>query len=194
MSADDSSGLSRRDFVRGAVGAGAVAAASGSATAQEGPVVDMTDGLKFAPEEIEVTPGTTITWENVGSVDHSVTAYEDDIPEDAEYWASGGFDSESAARDGWPSEGAIAGGESYQYTFETEGTYEYVCIPHEAAGMLGSVVVSTDAGSEGGGEPSGPVLPDSAKTLVVATVGAMVSTLALAFFFLKYGGDYGEVE
>ena len=27
----------------------------------------------------------------------------------------------------------------YTHTFETTGTHEYVCIPHEAAGMDGSI-------------------------------------------------------
>jgi hypothetical protein len=35
-------------------------------------------------------------------------------------------------------------------------------------------------------------VPDTAKTLGVATVFSMVATLGLAFFFLKYGGDYEE--
>jgi hypothetical protein len=38
-----------------------------------------------------------------------------------------------------------------------------------------------------------PSVPDSAKTLGVATTFAMVATLGLAFFFMKYGGDY-EIE
>ena len=31
--------------------------------------------------------------------------------------------------------------ESYVHTFETTGTHEYFCVPHEAAGMVGMVVV-----------------------------------------------------
>ncbi|NIS35939.1 MAG: copper-binding protein, partial [Actinobacteria bacterium] len=72
----------------------------------------------------------------------SVTAYEDGIPDGAEYFASGGFDSEQAARDNYPQEGDIPGGESYQYTFETTGEYEYFCIPHESADMVGTVTVT----------------------------------------------------
>lgn len=104
--------------------------------------VDMTDELVFDPAEIEVPAGTTVVWENVGSVGHSVTAYEDGIPDGAAYFASGGFDSEQAARDAYPQEGDIPGGESYEHTFETAGTYEYFCIPHESAGMIGTVTVT----------------------------------------------------
>ncbi len=103
--------------------------------------VDMTDELTFEPQEIQVSAGTTVTWENVGSIGHTVTAYEDEIPEGAEYFASGGFDSQEAANDGYPEKGNVPGGESYEHTFETTGTYEYYCIPHEMSGMVGTVKV-----------------------------------------------------
>lgn len=105
--------------------------------------VDMTDELTFEPKDITVSPGTTVTWENVGTIGHTVTAYEDDIPDDAEYFASGGFDTEQAARDAYNDSGGgnIPGDESYEHTFETEGEYQYFCIPHELSGMVGSVKV-----------------------------------------------------
>jgi len=105
--------------------------------------VEMTDDLVFDPDRIEVESGTTVTWETVGAVGHSVTAYEDNIPDDAEYFASGGFDSEQAAVDGYNEgqEGNVAQGETFEHTFETTGTYEYYCIPHEMNGMVGQVRV-----------------------------------------------------
>lgn len=102
--------------------------------------VEMTNDLVFDPEEVTVSPGTTVVWDNVGNVAHSVTAYEEDIPEDAEYWASGDFDSEQAARDAYPDSGDVGGGETWEHTFETTGTHEYFCIPHEGS-MVGTVVV-----------------------------------------------------
>jgi plastocyanin len=104
-------------------------------------VVDM-EAVAFAPEELTVSVGDKVAWEHVGGEPHSVTAYEDEIPEDATYWASGGFESESAAREGWENgEGAVQSGQSYVHTFETAGEHGYVCIPHEAAGMVGTVIV-----------------------------------------------------
>lgn len=104
----------------------------------------MTDELAFEPAEITVSVGQTVVWENVGSVPHSVTAYDAEIPAEAAYFASGGYDSEQAARDGYvasdPDSGAIQGGESYEHTFEVAGTYEYFCIPHESS-MTGTVRV-----------------------------------------------------
>lgn len=148
----------------------------------------MTDNLVFDPDSTTVTPGTTVVWENVGSIGHSATAYEDEIPDDAEYFASGGFDGEQAARDGYPNPGEIAGGETYEHTFEVEGTYGYFCIPHENAGMVAELTVSTDAG---GGDGGGPAIPNAALTVGIVTSGAMALILGLAYFFLKYGGDYG---
>jgi len=103
--------------------------------------VEMTDELTFEPQKIQVSAGTTVTWENVGSIGHTVTAYEDEIPDDAAYFASGGFDSQEAANDGYPEKGNITEGGSYEHTFETTGTYEYYCIPHEMNGMVGTVKV-----------------------------------------------------
>ncbi|MFY4813013.1 DUF5059 domain-containing protein [Haloarcula sp. AONF1] len=104
-------------------------------------VVDM-EAVAFAPEELTVSVGDTVAWKHVGGEAHSVTAVEDEIPEGAAYWASGGFESESAAREGWENgKGAVQSGQSYVHTFETAGEHAYVCIPHEAAGMVGTVVV-----------------------------------------------------
>ncbi|MDY7083266.1 MAG: plastocyanin/azurin family copper-binding protein, partial [Halobacteria archaeon] len=103
--------------------------------------VEMTDKLTFEPKRIKVSPGTTVTWKNVGTIGHTVTAYEDKIPDGATYFASGGFNSEQAARDGYPDKGNIPKGETYEHTFETKGEYKYFCIPHELNGMVGYVKV-----------------------------------------------------
>jgi len=191
MMGEKTATVSRRGFVRTAGGLTAAAAvSSGGASAQEQVTIDMTDGLVFDPDETTVAPGTTVVWETVGSIGHSVTAYEDGIPDDAEYFASGGFDSEDAARDAYP-EGDVAEGETYEHTFEVEGTYEYFCIPHESAGMVAELTVS--AGGGDGGDEGGlaPAIPESARVIGIVTAAAMVAVVARAYFFLKYGGDYG---
>lgn len=194
--------ISRRGLLRAATGSGAAGlAASNDVAAQETTTVAATDELVFDPAEVQVSPGTTVTWENVGSIDHSVTAYGDDIPDEAEYWATGDFSSESAARDAYPDEGVLAAGDTYEHTFEVEGTHDYFCIPHEQVGMVGTVTVSggggggTEGGGDGGGGGGGgPTLPDSARSLGLAASFVMAATLGLAYFFIKYGGDYGEFE
>jgi plastocyanin len=193
--------LSRRGFVRGVGAAGGVAASlAGSAepaSAQGATThtVAMTDSLIFDPDSLTIAPGDTVVWETVGSVGHSVTAYEDEQPEGVEFWSSGDLDGEQAARDAYPEQGDVATGETYERTFETEGVYEYFCIPHEAAGMVAELeVVEGGAPPEGGGGPPVPQVPDSARSLAVAATTAMLSVLALAWFFIKYGGDYESVE
>lgn len=128
--------------------AGGAMAGCSAPTADEGDngngagrrTVEMTDDFEFVPDAISISSGDTIVWENVGSLDHSVTAYEDEIPDDAGYFASGGHDSEQAARDAFP-EGALGGDDSFEHTFDATGTYAYFCIPHEGAGMTGTIDV-----------------------------------------------------
>jgi plastocyanin len=139
-------------------------------------------GLKFDPEEVEVTPGSTIkwTWLNDG---HNIVV--ESQPEGANWEGTSG------------GEGKLYDeGYEYTHTFETEGSYEYFCAPHKSAGMVGTVKVSEDAGSGGGGGAGGgpPEVPDSAKSLGVASTFLMFATLGLSYFFLKYGGDYGAAE
>ncbi len=102
--------------------------------------VTMTGDFGFDPKTATIEPGQTVTWKNTSDVDHTVTAYEDEIPDAAAYFASGGFESERAARN-HVTEGLIASDGEYEYTFEEPGTYEYYCIPHESSGMVGTVHV-----------------------------------------------------
>jgi plastocyanin len=102
--------------------------------------VGMTGSHAFDPKEITIDAGETVTWVNDSSEAHTVTAIEDSLPEGADYFATGGFDSEEEARDG-VSDGLLTGGETFEVTFDEPGTYRYVCIPHESNGMEGTVVV-----------------------------------------------------
>ncbi|WP_436909974.1 plastocyanin/azurin family copper-binding protein [Halosimplex marinum] len=145
--------MDRRAFL-GSLGGVAVAttlAGCGQGSADSGDYdVGMTT-RKFTPAQVEVPPGTTVRWKNTSSHAHTVTAYEDGIPDDAEFWATGEFDSQAAAEEGWlgGNEGALYEGETYERTFETVGTHSYFCIPHEASGMVGTVLVSEDATAPG---------------------------------------------
>lgn len=141
--------MDRRTVLRigGATLAGGLAGCGGSesdtpAGTETGTVVEMTNQNQFEPSELTVSVGETVTWENVGTVAHSVTAYEDDLPDGASYFALGEFDSESAARSNYPGEGAVGADETYEHTFETTGEFPYFCIPHEG-GMKGTVVVES---------------------------------------------------
>lgn len=96
-------------------------------------VVEMNDQLKFDPETITIKVGDSVTWTTVGTVPHTSTgdpskaanAANVSLPDGAEPWDSGMMNQ----------------GEEFTYTFQVPGEYKYICIPHELAGMLGTVVV-----------------------------------------------------
>jgi plastocyanin len=70
----------------------------------------------FAPDDVTIATGTTLTWTNTDAVAHTATS-------DSSAWNSG----------------AIAPGGRYSFTFETPGTFAYHCTIHP--GMVGTVVV-----------------------------------------------------
>jgi len=93
----------------------------------------MTDEFLYEPEVVSISVGDTVRWEGVGSYAHTVTADPAKAAESASVRLPAGaqpFDS-----------GRIQPGETFAYTFRTPGRYRYFCIPHEAAGMVGEVVV-----------------------------------------------------
>ena len=183
---DGSDDVSRRSFVLAATGSAAAAGAAGApASAQEEEeeeddggggggethevVVGPGGDLVFDPDSLTIAPGDTVHWV-WESDDHNIAPQS--VPDEADWEGHPEIEDD---------------GFEYEHTFETEGTYEYVCEPHVSAGMEGSVTVQEGGGQESGGH-QGPVVPTSALSLAVGTIGAMVSTLALAYFFIKYGG------
>jgi len=141
--------MKRRDFLQTVPGAtlglGALTATAGCLSDDGDYDVGMQSNA-FVPETIEISVGDEVVWKNTGSRNHTVTAYESQIPEGADYFASGDFTSEQAARDAWAKQldggGDIRPGASFSHAFEVAGTYAYFCIPHEPAGMVGTVVVT----------------------------------------------------
>ncbi len=74
----------------------------------------------YTPETITVKVGTTVTWTNRDSMAHTVTTY-GDAPEVID-------------------SGLFGKGESFSFTFDTPGIYDYLCEPHPY--MKGRVVVT----------------------------------------------------
>ncbi|MFB6106182.1 MAG: halocyanin domain-containing protein [Halobacteriaceae archaeon] len=209
MPSDDAD-VSRRRFLRGAAGGAGVFAATGTAAAAEGGggggggtkpdfgswIADVDGGYKdargsdsvtvkvgasgnggnyaFDPSGLWVDEGTTVTWEWTGQ--------------------GGGHNVHAMKNADYSSPTASEAGHTFEHTFDSGGQIvEYECQPHASLGMKGSVAVGDGVptvSAGGGGYQS--TLPDSAKTMGVAATGGLVSVLALAYFFLKYGGDYGE--
>lgn len=92
----------------------------------------------FDPIGLRLRPGQTVRWVLDRNV-HTTTAYHPRnlhhplrIPREAQPWNSGYL---------------IKPGSHFDVTLVVEGVYDYFCIPHEAAGMVGRLVV---------GHPGGP--------------------------------------
>jgi len=142
----------RRRALLAALGTGAVGGVAGcsSVLASDDPpcrgeACDV--GMKrmaFVPGTYEVRVGETVVWKNTSSAAHTVTAYEDAIPEGSAFFATGGYEDEASARDRWYDSrgGGIGPRETFEYTFVTPGTYGYFCVPHERGGMVGEIVVT----------------------------------------------------
>ncbi len=97
------------------------------------------EARRFRPATVTVEAGETVVFANTSREAHTVTAYDDEVPEGV-YFSSGGLGSERDARANL-AEALIESGDSYEVTFERPGTYGYFCIPHEDAGMKGTVIV-----------------------------------------------------
>lgn len=86
---------------------------------------------QFTPGTVEVPVNSTVTWQwNSGGVEHNVTF-----------------------QDG-PASGNLTSG-SYPRTFQSGGSYPYVCTIHAAEGMTGVVNVSATTGGDGGTDAGG---------------------------------------
>lgn len=92
----------------------------------------------FDPIGVWVAPGQTVRWVLTHDV-HTTTAYHPRnsnhslrIPEGAAPWDSGYM---------------ITNGAHFDVTLTVEGVYDYFCRPHEAAGMVGRIIVGTARGA-----------------------------------------------
>jgi LPXTG-motif cell wall-anchored protein len=85
----------------------------------------------FSPKSVAIDVGDTVTWSNTDDVAHSATAED------------GSFDT-----------GTFGKGNSRSETFDTAGTFQYICTPHPF--MKGTVTVNAGSGGESGsGSDSG---------------------------------------
>jgi plastocyanin len=135
---------SRREFLKvgglALVGLGFVPSLRWEAAATE--VIEMrSDALGsqvwFDPIGLHVEPGTVIRWVVRQNV-HTTTAYHPRndhhplrIPERAAPWDSGFL---------------VNPGDHFEVTLTVPGVYDYYCMPHEAAGMVGRIIVGNPPG------------------------------------------------
>ena len=133
--------VSRRSWLRFTGGSvvTAVSGCSGKPASVTGDVIAGPDGRPvFEPAELTVAVGESAVW-YFDSSGHNVSGRPRDsgsvtLPEDASPFSSYGVD-ESALT-------LAPRGVTYEHRFGTPGTYQYVCIPHVSAGMVGRVIVS----------------------------------------------------
>jgi plastocyanin len=114
------------------VACGGGSSGSGGGSTASGNRVTMTAD-KFVPETITVKAGEQIIFENTSSVQHSVTLDKSKVanPNLVEL-PSGVAPSDS---------GFLDPKKTYTLTLTVPGTYKYVCVPHEAQGMVGTIIV-----------------------------------------------------
>ena len=101
-------------------------------------VVGMTNTMQYAPDTVRVQVGETVRWKNSSDVMHTVTADPAEAFKDASVALPDGAETFNS--------GNLNPSATFEHTFEVPGTYRYFCIPHEAVGMNGTVIVA----------PSGP--------------------------------------
>ncbi|MGQ5517813.1 plastocyanin/azurin family copper-binding protein [Halococcus saccharolyticus] len=130
-------------------------------------------GTSFGPEEVTIAPGGTVVWEWTGEGGaHNVVAEDESF------------------NSGSPEEGS---GITFQHTFQETGEFPYYCAPHEAVGMVGTVIVQEGGASSGGGGGEEEVDPEEmgvafqAHFVGIATLLMMVMSLIYTFFAVKYG-------
>jgi len=78
------------------------------------------DNLSYNPSSLTITVGETVTWSNDDALDHTVTS------EDM-------FDS-----------GLLSSGDTFEYTFDEAGTFDYTCTIHPS--MQGTIIVEEQSG------------------------------------------------
>jgi plastocyanin len=101
----------------------------------------------FDPIGLHVEPGQTVRWTNRDRGNsHTVTCYHPKIferprriPAKARAWNSD----------------YLLPDETFSLRFEEEGIYDYYCVPHEHAGMVGRIVVGHPSAVEAAAETTG---------------------------------------
>ncbi len=103
------------------------------ATADSPAVVEARPDNTFAPAEVRIRVGEEVEWRNVGNIAHTVTTDPSKVANRA------GVSVPSGVKP-WDS-GLLGADETFSRTFKQAGSYQYVCIPHEGARMVGTVIV-----------------------------------------------------
>lgn len=113
----------------------------------------------FSPRGLAVAPGTTLRFVNDDPGNsHTATAYHP-----ANHGRARRI---PAAADPWDSDFLLPG-DSFEVTLDVPGVYDYYCIPHEMAAMVGRIVVGRpgDPGWEGPAPATQDIPPEAFAAL-----------------------------
>ena len=150
----------RRRFLALAGGFGGTLALSKVSRAASVVTVEMRgtergEKIWFSPRGLAVSPGTVVRFLNRDPVNrHTATSYHPDV-----YGRERRIPSLAAP---WDTDFLLPG-ESAEVTLSAPGVYDYYCIPHEMAAMVGRIVVGTpeDNGWEGPAIATDDLSPDA---------------------------------
>ena len=78
-------------------------------------------GTSFSQPNLTISAGTVVRWVNTGTMLHTVT------PDGHSEWNDATLGSNGA---------------TFEHTFDTPGTYDYYCQPHQGQGMTGTITVN----------------------------------------------------
>ena len=92
------------------------------------------DNFTFSPQKLTIKAGTTVTWKNEDDIPHTIAA------------GNKAFKSKALDTD-----------DSYSFTFNTVGTYDYFCSLHPQ--MTGTIVVEPIASPQGQVNNAPPSVP-----------------------------------
>ena len=100
---------------------------------QVGAEVIMSNQLRFEPAVVTISAGQAVRWSNSSALIHTVTADPSRAMQADNVRLPSGVDAFDS--------GDIGPGGSFTWTFTEPGEYRYICIPHEGAAMVGTIVV-----------------------------------------------------
>lgn len=112
---------------------GRTASPAETSSGQVAAEVTMNNQLRFEMPTVTISAGQAVLWRNTSGIVHTVTA----DPERAARPGSAQLPDGAATFDS----GDVGPGGTFIRTFTVPGEYRYFCIPHEGAGMTGTIIV-----------------------------------------------------
>src|SRR4051794_22410767 len=136
----------------------------GGAKAKKAASASVTMGdLFFSPASVTIAVGDTVTWHNTGQAPHNATG------------DGGSFSTPT-----------INHGESASHTFDSAGTFSYICTIHPQ--MKGTIRVVSSSGSGGNGGSAGSSSSGTSESAAVASPDAAGTSSTLPMTGMAGGG------